>query len=83
VLKNTLLSRRREKLEVLFVVEGRRHPIGDASLIITCITIYIDNIYCIYSSLSLGVYYFYYVEPRHDDYGCICKASIQFGGTFA
>jgi hypothetical protein len=48
------LSRRREKLEVLFVVEGRRHPIGDASLIITYITIYIDNTYCIYSSLSLG-----------------------------
>ena len=47
VLKNTLLSRRREKLEVVFVVEGRRHPIGDASLIITYITIYIDNIYCI------------------------------------
>ena len=58
VLKNTLLSRRREKLEVLFVVEGRRHPIGDASFIITYITTYIDNIYCIYSSLSLGVFFY-------------------------
>ena len=70
VLKNTLLSRRREKLEVLFVVEGRRHPIGDALLIITYMTIYIDNIYCMYSSLSLGV--LCNVKSRYDYYGSFC-----------
>ena len=56
--KHIVISKEGETWNSFLVVEGRRHPTGDASLIIAYITTYIDNIYCIYSSLSLGVFFY-------------------------